>query len=200
MVKRILATMAAGVRGGDGARRAGADGLRRCPPPAGAHGLRPHRRRSSPLRRPDPRAGGDGDPARHAHAGRHGAARLGDGRRPAARAARRERDRGGAPRLPAAQRPRGRGAARVVGAGDARHALAAHRADDAVLAQPLRVEPAEGALRAAHVRAERDAARARARQLRGAAARGVEGARDARSTSTSRRAGAASPTRTSRAR
>ena len=78
------------------------------------------------------------------------------------------------------QRPRGHRAARVVGAGDARDAVAAHRADDAVLAQPLRVEPAEGALRAAHVRAERDAARARARQLRDAAARGVEGAGDAR--------------------
>ena len=45
------------------------------------------------------------------------------------------------------------------GCGDARDAVAAHRADDAVLAQPFRVEPAEGALRAAHVPAERHAAR-----------------------------------------
>ena len=168
-----------GVRGCARARRADPHGLRRCPPPAGAHRIRPHRRRSSPVRQSDARPGGDGDPARHADAGRHGAARLGGGERPAACAARRERDGGGAPRLPATQRPRGRGAARVVGAGDARDAFAAHRADDAVLAQPLRVEPAEGALRAAHVRAERHAARARARQLRDAAARGVEGTRDA---------------------
>ena len=44
--------------------------------------------------------------------------------------------------------------------------LAAHRADDAFLAQPFRVGPAEGAHHAPHVPPERHAARERARQLR----------------------------------
>ena len=109
----------------------------------------------------------------------HAAARLHAGNVRAALSARRHGDARRAPRLPAAADPPGPRASRVVDARDAGDALAHHRAHDAVLAQPLRVEPAEGALLAAHVPAERDAARARARQLRRSPARGVEGPRDA---------------------
>ena len=51
--------------------------------------------------------------------------------------------------------PEGLRAAVVVAHRDAGDALAAHREDDAVLAQPLRVQPAEGALAAADVPPER---------------------------------------------
>ena len=90
-------------------------------------------------------------------------------------------------------------AARLVGAGDAGDAVAAHRADDALLAQPFRVGPAEGARRAAHVPAERHAARQRHRQFRRAAACDGEGPGDAR-LSRRRAAARARRTRTSRAR
>ena len=73
--------------------------------------------------------------------------------------------------VPAGADPRRAAAARLVGQRDAHDAFAADRAHDAVLAQPLRVEPAEGAVRRAHVSPERHAARQRARQFRRPAAR-----------------------------
>ncbi|MCZ7564544.1 MAG: DUF1800 domain-containing protein [Burkholderiales bacterium] len=66
----------------------------------------------------------------------------------------------------------------MVARGDALDAIAAHRAHDALLAQPLRLEPAEGALRAADARAERAAAPPRRRRFRRPAARGVQGPGD----------------------
>ena len=157
-------------------------GLRRRAPPAGAHRLRPDRRRSPRVRAADAR-------------GRRSTKLLRETRTIA-----RDRRRPPSPSTPAPLRPpRGESATEeerkafvqqqvreglelraLVGAGDAGDAVAAHRADDAVLAQPFRVEPAEGAHRAAHVPAERHAARARARQLRRAAARDREGSGDAR--------------------
>ena len=60
------------------------------------------------------------------------------------------------------------------------HAVAADRANDAVLAQPLRVGAAQGADRTPHVPAERDAAPVRARQLRRVPARDRQGPGDDR--------------------
>ncbi len=60
------------------------------------------------------------------------------------------------------------------------HALAARREDDPLLAQPLRVERAEGALAAAHLPAERAPAQPRPGQFRRAAARGLPRPGDAR--------------------
>jgi PhzF family phenazine biosynthesis protein len=58
----------------------------------------------------------------------------------------------------------------LVGGGDAGHALAAHGAHDALLAQPFRFRAAEGAHLAPHVPAERRAPRERRRQFRNAVA------------------------------
>ncbi len=107
--------------------------------------------------------------------------------------ARGHRDARGAARVPAAAGAPGPRASRLVDARDAGDAVADHRAHDAVLAQPLRVEPAEGALRAAHVPAERDAARERARQLRRRCCTRRRRTRRCSSTSTPRKAARAQP-------
>ena len=130
-------------------RAARPDGLRRRAPPARAHRIRPHRRRGPRVCGRSPASRASTAAARRAHGRRHHAARLRRTDEPAARAQRPERD---APRSAARSSSstsgRASSCARWWLQRDARHAVAAHRAHDAVLAQPLRVEPAEGALRA----------------------------------------------------
>ena len=75
----------------------------------------------------------------------------------------------GAPARPPRESARAEG---LVDRGDARDALAPHRENDAVLAQPFRLRRTEGALAAPHVSPEPAPAAPRAREFRHAAPRG----------------------------
>ena len=145
--------------------------LRRRAAPPEPHELRRQPGRHRRLRPAHPRAGRGPAAGRGRQSRGHAAAGVG-GRAVPVAAALPDDERGGAQARPARDLPAVLRAAVLVADRDARHALAAHREDDALLAQPLRVEPAEGALAAAHVPAERAAAQPRARQFRRAAARG----------------------------
>ena len=139
-------------------------GLRRRSPSAGPDRIRPDGRRNPRVRPAHSQRCRRETAARNANDGDNGPAGFGTRHVAAAAASRRGGVRSRAQGLRAAADSRRPRASRMVGPGNARHVVAAHRADDALLAQPFRVGAAEGADRAPHVPAERHAASLRARQ------------------------------------
>ena len=159
------------------ARSPGRDGARRRPASAEPHRVRRAAARDRRIRRAVALRGGRAAACRHDPIRAHVATRVGArADRPAAPAP--PGFAGGAQSLPGGGDPAGVRPADLVVGGDAPDPIAAHRAHDALLAQPLRVEPAEGALHEADVRAERPAQAACGRQLRPAPARRREGPGD----------------------